>query len=186
MRKIIKALFFVLIISVIFGTVYVAIQQVLRMDANDPQIQMAEDAAMELSKGSDPASFMPLDRSTFDMSQRLAPFVMIFDEQGTLLESSARLHDSLAVPPIGTFEYARVHGEDRFTWQPENGVRNATILRHFAGSHSGFVLVGRSLREVETREHTLFMLVAFGWLASVVLSFGFILWYNKNTQTTQL
>ena len=39
-------------------------------------------------------------------------------------------------------------GEDRLTWQPEPGVRSATVVVHYQGAQAGFVMAGRSLREV--------------------------------------
>ena len=45
---------------------YLAVQQVLRMGANDPQIQMAEDTASALASGSNPASLVP--SSTVEIS----------------------------------------------------------------------------------------------------------------------
>ncbi len=37
------------------------------------------------------------------------------------------------------------------TWQPERRVRIATVVVRYEGRESGFVLAGRSLREVEER-----------------------------------
>src|SRR5438270_7168527 len=45
-----------LAITVLSGLVYVAVQQDLRQGANDPQIQMAEDAAVQLEAGQQPAA----------------------------------------------------------------------------------------------------------------------------------
>jgi hypothetical protein len=41
----------VVVITALSGLVYVAVQQALRQDANDPQIQMAQDAAETLARG---------------------------------------------------------------------------------------------------------------------------------------
>ena len=96
---------------------------------------------------------------------------MIFDGSGALLESDANLRGVIVVPPSGTFDYAKLHGEDRFTWQPEAGVRFAAVLKYYGGTRPGFVLSARSLREVEIRESNSLFLVGFGWLVSVVLFF---------------
>jgi hypothetical protein len=158
------------IITAVFLTIYVTGQQVLRQSANDPQIQMAEDTAASLANGSAvPADFMPASRQPFDMSQSLAPFTMIFDRGGTLLESSATLAGEAAVPPVGVFGYAKLHGEDRFTWQPAQGERFAAVLKYYTGGSTGFVLVGRSLREVEVREDNLLKIVALAWLGCVFI-----------------
>jgi hypothetical protein len=62
------------------GLVYLTTQQVLRMNANDPQIQMAEDAAAALDAGETPAALLPED--IVDIATSLAPFLVIFDDQG--------------------------------------------------------------------------------------------------------
>jgi len=163
-----KMIFGLVIITAIFLTIYTVGQQVLRQLANDPQIQMAEDTATALASGSAvPADFMPASRQPFDMSQTLAPFTMIFDQGGVPLESSATLAGEAVVPPAGTFDYAKLHGENRFTWQPARGARFAVVLKYYGGVRPGFVLVGRSLREVETREDNLLKIVALAWLGCV-------------------
>jgi len=180
MKKFYKIFFVFVIITIIFGTIYVAGQQVLRQSANDPQIQMAEDTATALASGSSaPADFMPASRQPFDITKSLAPFTIIFDSGGVILESSGDLNGENFSFPMGVFDYAKANGEDRFTWQPEVGQRFAVVLKYYAvGGKSGFVLVGRSLREVEIREDNLELLVGFGWLFSAVLILIFAFWYN--------
>ncbi len=168
MKKFFTFIFLVAVITVILGTIYTVGQQVLRQSANDPQIQMAEDGANGLLAGAVPADFMPPTRTALDITLSLSPFTMIFDGKGTLLESSANLHGQSIALPIGVFDYAKTNGENKFTWQPETGARFAVVLKYYsAGDKSGFVLVGRSLREVEIREDNLLLLVAFGWAVSM-------------------
>jgi hypothetical protein len=132
------------------GLVYLTVQQSLRMSANDPQIQMAQDAASALDGGASVDSIVPANK--VELAASLAPFIMVFDDSGNVLASSATLHGSIPVYPSGVLDYTRQNGEDRVTWQPENGVRMATVVVRF---DKGFVLAGRSLREVEIRESNL-------------------------------
>jgi hypothetical protein len=138
---------------------------------------------------------MPTDRSVVDASQSLSPFIMVFDENGTLLESSMKVGDTLPVPPKGVFDFTRSNsgevfsgplapisrlrmqfasnvrpaGEDRITWQTAGGLRFATVVIHFnASTSSGFVLAGRSLREVESREGQLVWIVLAGWVVTLI------------------
>jgi hypothetical protein len=166
-NKFIKIFFEAVILTLVFLTIYSVSQQVLRISANDPQIQIAEDTATALVNGAAPAEFMPSTRQPSDVSQSLATFIIIFDQNGTALESSATLSGQVISPPVGVFEYARIHGEDRFTWQPTTRERFAAVLKYYSGGHSGFVLVGRSLREVENREDSLLKIVALAWLLSI-------------------
>ena len=138
--------------------IYTSSQQVLRQSANDPQIQIAEDTAALLAGGVSPQAVVA--PANIDMEQSLAPFVMIFDNQGKLLISTAK-PNTLPKPPQGVFENAKNYGQNRFTWQPREDVRIAAVVVPYQSIQSGFVLVGRSLREVEKREERL-MFVTFG------------------------
>jgi hypothetical protein len=138
------------VITAMSGLVYLAVQQALRQGANDPQIQMAEDAAAVLARGGSVESVLPT--AQVDLAQSIAPFIMVFDDTGTPLASSGQLHGQMPTIPAGVFEYVRRHGEDRITWQPEPGVRQAIVMVSYTGDRSGFVLAGRSFREIERRE----------------------------------
>jgi hypothetical protein len=127
--------------------VYLTVQQSLRMGANDPQIQMAEDAASQLNAGMSMDSVVPSAKA--EISESLAPFLMVFDESGKTLASSATLHGALPTYLIDVLVYTRQNGQNRVTWQPEAGVRMATVVVSYI---SGFVMAGRSLTEVEKRE----------------------------------
>jgi hypothetical protein len=156
-------------ISVLSLAMYAAVQQALRSGANDPQVQMAEDAAAALAGGASPASLIPAGR--VDLASSLAPYLIIFDANGSPLASNALLHDQIPVPPAGVLDYTRQHGEDRITWQPEPGVRSATVILPVNSSQAGFVLAGRSLREVERRETQAFQIAGAAWLAAIGASF---------------
>ena len=148
--------------------VYVAVQQALRHSANDPQIQIAEDAAAALGNGNAAETVVPA--SIVDMAQSLAPFLIVFDSTGAVLGSSGVLHGKVPIPQAGVFEFVRRHGEERVTWQPERGVRMASVIVRYNGPHPGFVLAARSLREVERREAQTGQLAGIGWLGILGVS----------------
>jgi hypothetical protein len=147
--------------AAICGLIYLVPQQVLRQLANDPQIQLAQDAAAALARGEPASSLVPA--TTIEISQSLAPFVMIFDDAGQVLAGSARLHGQTPSLPPGLLDFVKAHGEDRVSWQPESGVRVAAVI---VRAPSGYVLAGRSLREVEARESQVEMLSGLGLLAT--------------------
>jgi hypothetical protein len=118
------------------GLVYLAVQQSLRQGANDPQIQMAED--------------MVVASGTVNINASLAPYMVSYDASGHPIGGNGMLDGSLANLPSGVFSYTAAHGEDRFTWQPRPGIRQAVVLVSIPSG--GFVMAGRSLREVEVRE----------------------------------
>ena len=164
-----------LIIAVTFlsGLVYIIEQQNLRQSANDPQIQMAEDAASLLATGKSPQAVLPGDK--VDMANSLAPYLIIYDNSGKPLGASVELDGAMPVVPTGVFKDMGTQDQKKFTWQPESGVRSAAVLTHYNGTTSGYVLAGRSLREVEKREDSLLGLVGIVWLGAcgaITLIFG--------------
>jgi hypothetical protein len=148
------------------GLVYLTVQQSLRMGANDPQIQMAEDTASHLNAGAGVESVVPSTK--VEITGSLAPFLMVFDDSGKILASSATLHTVVPAYPLGVLEYTRKNGQDRITWQPEVGVRMATVVVRY---DKGFVLAGRSLREIEKRESQAEQLSGLAMLVIWVVTF---------------
>jgi hypothetical protein len=162
------------------GLVYLAVQQSLRMGANDPQIQMAEDAASALNAGARVDSILPATK--VELVSSLAPFIVVFDDSGNVLASSATLHGAFPVYPSGVLDYTRQKGQDRVTWQPEAGVRLATVVERY---DKGFILAGRSLREVEKRERQVEQLSGLVMLAVwittlIVIILGELVWRTKS------
>ena len=154
------------VIVLLCGLVYLTVQQSLRMGANDPQIQMAEDAATSLAAGGAPVSNLPITQ--LDISTSLAPFLVVYSDQGKPLASSGLLNGAAPLLPTGIFDYTRQKGEDRVSWQPESGVRVAAVVVAYGGSHPGFVLAGRSLREVEIREGQIEQIIGIVMLVTLV------------------
>jgi len=155
--------------TLIIGLGYTLAQQVLRMSANDPQIQMAEDAATALAAGQSVESIVPSTK--VDIASSLAPYLVVFDESGKPIASSGWLHNQMpTLPPgVGVFDYVRAapRGENRITWQPERGVRSAIVVVRISGARQGFVMAGRSLREVEVREDNALQMSVLGGIATL-------------------
>jgi hypothetical protein len=99
---------------------YAIPQHVLRSGLDSPQIQMAEDLCVRLEQGVAPAEAMGTG-SQVDMARSLAPFVIVYDEQGHAVSSQGVLNGAVPTPPIGVFENVRRGGEERLTWQPVRG-----------------------------------------------------------------
>ncbi len=154
--------------TIILGSVYVVIQQGLRQSANSPQIELSEDGAKALAGGISAGTFVSADKS--DISKSLVPFTIVYDESGNPITSSGFLDGTAPVPPRGVFEYARTHADDRLTWQPEPNTRIAAVVKHFQGASSGFILVGRSLRDVEIRESQAEFIFGFAWILTVLVT----------------
>jgi len=156
------------VITLLCGLVYLTAQQSLRQGANDPQIQMAEDAAMALAAGGTPETVLPV--AQVEMSSSLAPFMVIYNDMGKPLVSSGHLNGAVPLLPSGVFDYTHQNGEDRVSWQPKSGVRIAAVVVAYTGAQLGFVLAGRSLREVEKRESQVEQIIGIAWLVTLVIS----------------
>lgn len=175
----ISYLFFIAIITAVSGVIYVSVQQVYRTGADDPQLQIANEINLKLRDGKSVDNFFS---DTIDISQSLSPFVSLYDEAGQPLRSSGFLNGKPPVLPEGVFDFTKTHGEHRVTWQPADGVRMAMVLLSSNSSPIRFIAAGRSLTEVEAREHNLITIIFFGWILCVglVLLHAVLNFYNRN------
>lgn len=155
------------------GLVYLAVQQSLRQGANDPQIQMAEDAAAQLIQspvdiGTSSTLGDIIPAGTVNINESLAPYLVVYDASGNPVAGNGILDGALPNLPSGVFSYVTTYGEDRFTWQPAPGIRQAVVVVPVAESSpnvfNGFTMAGRSLREVEIREENAQFETATVWL----------------------
>ena len=144
--------------------IYLVAQQSLRLSANDAPMQMAEDTAAALEAGQAPASLVG---APVDVAKSLAPFAIIYDDTGQVVASTARLDGAPPILPPGVLENVRMGGESRITWQPQPGVRLATVITRVNGASPGFVVAGRSLREIERRIDELGLLIGVAWLGTL-------------------
>lgn len=184
-RTFVKWLPLAVAIAILTGLVYVAVQQSYRMSANDPQIQISEDVADVINKGTTPDQIVPPEGST-DISKSLATFVIIYDDTGKAVGSTAILDGKTPLVPSGVLDFARQHGNDKFTWQPKTGVRVAAVVARYSGKASGFVLVGRSLREIEIRITKLGQMSAMAGLLALVLTYLIIFLFFKRKEKPQV
>ncbi len=163
---------------------YAIPQQVLRTGANDPQIQLATDATALLEGGAAPSQAVP--PGNVDMARSLAPFVIAYDDRGRPLASQAKLNGEVPAPPAGVFDYVRQHGEERVSWQPVlgsvRGVRIAAVVERVGGAHPGFVLAGRSMREVELRIAQVEQMAGLTWVGMLALIVIGTLVYGRLTR----
>jgi hypothetical protein len=165
-----RSIFIAIILALVFGFAYSLAQQVLRQSANDPQIQIAEDSAAVLALGNEPKFLSDNLKNPVDIAKSLAPFLITYDSTGKPLVSTAVLNGATPVPPAGVFAYAKIHGQDRVTWQPAPGVRIAAVVAYYGGQRQGYALSGRSLREVENRSSSLEFLTFLAYLATTIFA----------------
>ena len=167
-RTLLYALPLVLLTTLLAALVAAAVQQDQRQTANDPQIQLAEDTAAALAAGQPVTALVPATK--VDLATSLAPYLIVYDDAGRPVAASATLNGAIPALPAGVLDAVRPGGEDRITWQPQAGVRGAAVITRVGGAAPGFVLAGRSLREVEKRIDALTGIVLLAWLGGLVVS----------------
>lgn len=159
--------------TVICLLVYATVQHSIRSGANDPQVQLAEDAVRALEHGE------PLDAAVagrkVDIENSLAPFVITLDSSGQPLAGSGLYRGRLLVPPNGVLEFVRAHGEERVTLQPAPGVRIASVVMRTSARPVAFVLAGRSLREAERVEQYTRIAAALAWAIALAAALVLII-----------
>ncbi len=142
--------------------VYLLAQQMGRHLADDPQVQMAHEIADALDAGRPVDAVLP--PASIDIARSRSPFAVVVDDQGRVVAASGRLDGQARAVPPGVFDAARQRGETRVTWQPERGVRVATVTVLRRG---GFVTAGRSLAETETRAAQFGTITLLTWAATL-------------------
>ena len=162
MKKLIPWLGASLVVMITFGTIYAAVQQSQRRDANYPQIQLAEDTATALDSGARPGKLMA---GKVDIGRSLAPFTIIYDKSGKVVAGSGYLGGKIPSIPIGVLTASKDKDYNFVTWQPEDGVRIAAIS---VDANSYYVLSGRSLKEVEKNENQTLQITLLGAIASLL------------------
>lgn len=177
------------ILAIIFGTGYGMTQQSLRLSANDPQVQYAEEVREILKSGADAANLFPEGTPMVDITKSLAPFLVIYGDDGAPITGNASLNGALPAPPTGVFDETRTRGTHSVTWQPMPGTRLASVMTRVDGDHPGFVLSARSLREIEKRERWILYCALLGWLLSCVVmiagAFGLWMLAKKRSHTPE-
>jgi hypothetical protein len=158
-----------LLATVVFGTIYAASHQVIRLEANNRQIELATEIANRQESGQNIQNLLPQDK--IDPSISLSTFVILFNESGQPVNSSATLDRSIPEIPQGVLQNAKTKGLHSVTWEPREGVRIAASVAYFEGKSNGYVLVGRSLKESERQETRIFYVAIAGWLLSLLLIF---------------
>lgn len=166
LRSAIKWIPFAIVVTVCTSVAYLAVQQNIRLSANIPQVETAENVAKALESGADPAGLN--DANKVDVATNLALFIIAMDDAGAVTGSTANLNGESPKPPQGALEYTKTHGQNRITWEPQKGVRLAIVIEHVSGDKGGYVVAGRSLRETENLINTIMIILALAWGAGLI------------------
>jgi len=162
MRRIIWCLAAAVIITLAFGSVYVALQQIGRHMANTAPAAAA--AARLQQPGADTVAGPRLE-----LSPDSGAFLIVYGDTNSPLSSTVVLHGAMPVVPEGVLDTARALGSDTVTWQPEPGLRMAIVAKQAAGN---VVVAGQSLAPFEASDRMTQMFLAAGWLGSMLVLAG--------------
>jgi len=159
-----------IVATILFGTIYAVAQQLDRLSANDVPLRLASQVAAELREGQQKTLNA---QPHIDLSRSLAAFVVVEDAQGIPSAGSGFLRGSLVSLPTGVLANAGANGQDDITWQPEPGLRFATVTLKVGDE---FVSAGQSLAPSESRDGTVQLLVGSGWLVAMLVIAGSWYW----------
>lgn len=161
-------------------TLYVTLQQALRLEADDDPSSRAQSTAALLSTGVDPAQFAP--PHTTDLSTD-SSFLLIADQSGRTVISTANIGGKLPTIPQGVYEYTAVHGSHHVTWAPAKSIRLATVVVPYRTPDSaGFVASGVSLTDTERLVAHLGIIIGSGWIGSMIIA-SFFFYPRKNPKS---
>lgn len=163
-------------ISGVCALMLLVVQQNYRSSLNDPQIQIAEDSARVIEAGVNPKTLAPQGAGT-EISASLATWVAFYDSAHAPQASTGLLHGVIPTIPAGVFDTARKDGENRITWEPEPGIRQALVV--VPAGDKGFVVAGRGMSAVEERENELSRDVLIGWVIILLVTFLANLWADQ-------
>lgn len=154
------------------------VQRMYRQGANHPQIQIAEDAAAAFEQNqftnetlkSSFESFVP-SIGQVDLGTSLSPWIQVYDASHEVIESSVSIQEAQTTPRVSSelFEGLAKRDQIRLTWQPRKGIRQAIVITKFSGLRNGYIVVGRSLREVEDQIKILTVIISTAWLVMVFM-----------------
>jgi hypothetical protein len=185
-----------LILTLVFFFGGMAISQVYRTSADDPQVQYVEEIGNYLStKDSDPKNVTGDQK--IDPAKSLSPFVIIFNNDRKTVTSSADFEGGTPIPASSKFSkinksylfgLLKNEGQVRFSWGLNSKVRVAAVLSSYQveGKDAGYILVGRSLKEVDGRILYSIVTLAIGWLISCLVTFLYFLLPSLNLKAPKL
>jgi hypothetical protein len=155
---------YAVMISMLCGIIYIVVQQNFRQSANDPQYQMALDAANAINKGVSPKSLTG-SSALVEIANSFSPYLVIYSANGAKTVASATLDGNAPKLPQGVLDNVKKNGMETVTWQPRYGIRQAIVL--ILTSNGYIVVAGRSLHNTEERISLLGKQVALGWVLSL-------------------
>jgi hypothetical protein len=141
---------------------YLVTQQILRLGANKLPVQLAIETSIKLKSGQSAKDAIPAE--IIDITKSLNTFVMVYDKDKNLIAASGMMGSIEPVYPKGVLSYVDKIGEERVTWQPQVGLRFATVAIKV---DDNYIIAASSLLETEKLIGIVGRLVSMAWLACI-------------------
>lgn len=109
-----------------------------------------------------------LETRFFELNKMQSKFYILYDKNNKIVKTNATIDGKIPEFPNGALDEARKLGENRVTWQPKAGVREAAVIRNIGNDQ--VLVTGKSLKETEDRIDKVGRL----YLAGMVLIFGIL------------
>lgn len=165
----------VLIIFVVFGTIQSAVAGVVRMNANWPQVQIAQDSVVKIDSGATPQSLIG---STVDISRSLAVFTNIYDRTGRPITGAGYIEGKIAQIPRSVLKPSDNLSYSAVTWQPKSSLRIAAVV---VRAKNYYIVSGRSLAEADKSVEEVSRLTLAGAIFSLLTVYG-VYWIGVNNR----
>lgn len=149
-------------VAIVFSLILA--QQALRLSANETITQLSEDTSGALEAGT--AATLLASPTPVRIDKSLAPYVIITNTDGAVVASSGQLNGTSPVPSLDTLQSSTSNGIAYVSWLPNGATRQAIVIKPYHGpSGSGFVVAGRSLREIEKSNDVFLQLAIIAWIS---------------------
>ena len=153
------------VLSVSIGAVYLVAQQIERLGADDAGTRLGSEIASDI-----PGARADIEsRPAVDLANNLQPFFVVYDQFGMPEFGTGYFDGQLASVPVGVIETAFANGSNSVTWQPDDGLRFATVA---VRQGDEVVLAGQSLAPSESRTTRIEWVLFLVWLVGVVVLSG--------------
>ncbi len=148
--------------TILFGTLFVMVQQQGRLQANDTPEMLATQVGKQLDAG---LGLQSINMGGTDLANKPVPFVIVYDKKGKAVAGSGYLNKKLAVMPTGVINHATKDNPHAVTWAPGKDIRIASVT---VAAKDYYVTGGQSLRSTDSHAKRLLLLTLIGYLASLI------------------
>lgn len=158
------------ILSILFATAYITMQQISRTSYDWPQISAVNEVSYVLQNKKPTGAIMDRYRAPAPIDRSDATFVIIYNQDGKIISSGAELEGSSLTAPIEVLSSSDPAPAYRpFTWAPTSKIRIAAVVQKVnIDDKTNYILAGRNLKQPEYLTQYVLFLMSMGWLASLI------------------